>query len=105
MPKLRKSAHEVLERLCKLYPSARQWVGNAAGYAVFSHAGMEIAGGGCGGGAAVNDRARKETFMKMAEVQAGPVPGVSRTRLVQVFETRQAFDNFVSPRALLPQEG
>jgi lipid-binding SYLF domain-containing protein len=64
---------------------------------VFSNFGMKIlvAGGGKGSGVAVNNKSKQETFMKMAEVQAGVGMGVKKFRQVWVFETQQAFDDFV----------
>ena len=69
---VRKMVGETLARLYKIQPGARKAVEGAAGYAVFSNFGMKIflAGGGSGEGLAVNNKTRKETFMKMVEVQA-----------------------------------
>jgi len=61
---VRKSVSDTLERLYKLEPSAKQKIGNTAGYAVFSNFGMKIffAGGVKGSGGAFNNRnARKSS--------------------------------------------
>ncbi len=94
---IRKMARESLSKLYETEPSAKAAVERAAGYAVFSNAGVKIlvAGGGRGRGVAVNNRTRRETFMKMLEVQAGLGIGVKKFRLVWLFETAQAFDQFV----------
>jgi lipid-binding SYLF domain-containing protein len=94
---VRKSAEQTLERLYKVAPAARQNVEGAAGYAVFNNFGMKIffAGGGTGSGVAVNNKTHKEVFMKMIEVQAGLGIGIKKFRLVWVFETQQALDNFI----------
>ena len=94
---IRKMSNQTLARLYKMQPSAKKAVSNAAGYAVFSNFGMKIffAGGGSGKGIAVNNKTKKETFMKMAEVQAGLGLGVKKFRLVWVFENQKDLDKFV----------
>ena len=94
---VRKTAQETLDRLYKVQPQARAAIAKAAGYAVFSNFGMKIlvAGGGKGGGVAVANKSKQETFMKMAEVQAGVGMGIKKFRQVWVFETQAAFDDFV----------
>ena len=94
---IRQVAQATLDQLYAAQPAARQAVKNAAGYAVFSNFGMKILvlGGGTGEGLAVNNRTRRVTFMKMVEVQAGLGMGVKKFKLVWVFETRQAFKQFV----------
>ena len=87
-----------LERLYKAQPHAKDAVERSAGYAVFSNFGMKIlfAGGGQGAGLAVNRKAKKETFMKMVEVQAGLGIGVKKFRLVWVFEKQSDLDAFIN---------
>ena len=55
-----------------------------------------VAGGGSGEGVAVMRSPRTETFMRMAEVQAGLGLGVKKFRLVWVFTTAEAFNGFVN---------
>lgn len=95
---VRKMAASTLERLYRAQPRAKSAVQGAAGYAVFSNFGMKIflAGGGSGKGIAVNNKTKKETFMKMVEIQAGLGMGVKKFRLVWVFETDTAFNSFVN---------
>ena len=95
---VRKMADQTLERLYKVQPNARAAVAKAAGYAVFSNFGMKIffAGGGSGKGIAVNNATKKETFMKMLEVQAGLGMGVKKFRLVWVFQTEEALSSFIN---------
>jgi lipid-binding SYLF domain-containing protein len=94
---IRAMAKRTLERLYFTQPTARGVVERAAGYAVFSNFGMKIfvAGGGSGDGVAVNNKSGAETFMKMAEIQAGLGFGIKEFRVVFVFETEQALDRFV----------
>jgi len=95
---VRKMTSETLNRLYKVQPKAKQAIQNAAGYAVFSNFGMKIlfAGGGSGSGMAVDNKTRNETFMKMVEVQAGLGMGVKKFRVVFVFDTQKALNDFVN---------
>ena len=95
---VRKMANETLARLYKMQPSAKQAVSNASGYAVFSNFGMKIffAGGGSGKGLAVDNKTKKETYMKMVEVQAGLGLGIKKFRLVWVFENQSVLNSFIN---------
>jgi lipid-binding SYLF domain-containing protein len=95
---VRKMARDTLARLYKAQPSAKKVVGGAAGYAVFSNFGMKIfvAGGGSGRGIAISNSTKKETFMKMIEVQAGLGMGIKKFRLVWVFENSKDLDGFIN---------
>lgn len=95
---IRKVRDQSLAELYKVQPSARGHVEQAAGYAVFSNFGVKIlvAGGGSGRGIAVDSKSKKETFMKMAEVQAGLGIGVKNFRLIWVFEKKADLDRFVN---------
>jgi lipid-binding SYLF domain-containing protein len=94
---IRKMSTETLNRLYKVQPSAKEAISKAAGYAVFSNFGMKIfvAGSGSGKGVAMNNKAKKETFMKMIEVQAGLGFGVKKFRLVWVFENETDLKTFI----------
>ncbi len=95
---VRKAAQEALNEVYKLQPAARKAVESAAGYAAFSNFGMKIlvAGGGSGKGIAVNNKTKAATYMKMAEVQAGIGMGVKKFKLVWVFETEKALNEFIN---------
>jgi lipid-binding SYLF domain-containing protein len=95
---VRATTKDTLDRLYRAQPGARQAIANAAGYGAFSNFGMKIlfAGGGTGKGLVVNNRTKKETFMKMVEVQAGLGLGVDKYRLVWVFERAADLDQFVN---------
>src|SRR5262245_33464550 len=95
---IRKTANATLGRLYKAQPSAKQTVERAAGYAVFNNFGMKIlvAGGGSGHGIAVDNKTKKPVYMKMVEIQAGLGFGVKKFSLVWVFDTKEAFDQFVN---------
>ncbi len=95
---IRKTVNETLNRLYKMQPSSKEAIEKAAGYAVFSNFGMKIffAGGGSGKGIAVNNATKKETFMKMLEIQAGLGMGIKKFRLVWVFQTEEALNSFIN---------
>jgi lipid-binding SYLF domain-containing protein len=95
---IRKMAQDTLQRLYNADPKAKSAVESAAGYAVFSNLGVKIlvAGSGNGQGIAVNNKSKKEVFMKMLEVQAGLGMGVKKFRVVFVFENERAFNSFVN---------
>jgi lipid-binding SYLF domain-containing protein len=87
---VRTTSQSILNKLYKVKPSARGAVANAAGYGVF------VAGGGTGHGMVVDKATGKETFMKMAEVQAGLGFGAKTTQVVFVFENQAALRQFVN---------
>ena len=95
---IRKMADDTLERLYKTQPSAEKAIKKAAGYAVFSNFGLKIffAGGGSGKGIAVNNKSKKDTYMKMIEVQAGLGMGVKKFRLIWVFDHESDLDTFIN---------
>lgn len=94
---VRDMARGTLEDLYVRQPEARGFVESAAGYAVFSNFGMKIlvAGGGKGGGIAVERVTQREVFMRMAEIQAGLGFGIKKFRVIWVFQTSDAFRTFV----------
>jgi lipid-binding SYLF domain-containing protein len=95
---VRATANDTLNRLYRAQPGSREAIARAAGYGAFSNFGMKIlfAGGGKGKGLVVNNRTKKDTFMKMVEVQAGLGLGVDKYRLVWVFERTADLDQFVN---------
>jgi len=95
---VRDMANQSLEQLYATNPDAQDAVKNAAGYAVFSDIGFKLlyGGGQKGNGIAINNATKQETFMKMFEVQPGYGLGASKFRLILVFETPDAFNNFVT---------
>lgn len=92
------ASRQTLEALYAQQPSARRAIAESAGYAVFSDMSTKIffAGGGGGKGVAVNRESGQQTFMMMVSVSAGLGMGISKSHLVWVFETPEAFENFVN---------
>ena len=95
---IRKMVNESLAQLYKLQPSAKKAVSKSAGYAVFSNFGTKIfvVGGGAGKGLLKDNKGKKETFMKMVELQTGIGLGVKKFRLVWVFENHKDVSEFVT---------
>jgi lipid-binding SYLF domain-containing protein len=95
---VRDMANKTLSQLYSKYPAAKDAVGTAAGYAVFSDFGFKVIwlGGAGGSGLAVNNATKQETYMKMAEFQPGLGLGAAKFRLVFIFETLEAFNSFVT---------
>jgi len=95
---IREMARDTLQRLYEASPKAKPAVKAAAGYAVFSNLGIKIlvAGSGNGKGIAVDNKTKREIFMKMLEVQAGLGMGVKKFSVIFVFDNRKAFDSFVN---------
>lgn len=94
---VQKVSRETLAQLYKAQPSAKKAIANAAGYATFSNFGMKIflAGTGTGSGMAVDSKTKKVTYMKMVEVQAGLGIGVKKFRVIFVFDTQKALNDFI----------
>ena len=95
---IRKMAQDTLQTLYKADPKAKSAIEKAAGYAVFSNLGVKIlvAGSGNGKGIAVDNKSKKETFMKMLELQAGLGMGVKKFPVIFVFDNEKAFNSFVN---------
>jgi lipid-binding SYLF domain-containing protein len=95
---IRTNTQKILQRLYKAQPAAKAAVQQAAGYAVFSNTGVKIlmAGSGKGEGVAINNKTRKETFMKMVELQAGLGFGVKKFSVIFVFDNDNALNSFIN---------
>lgn len=95
---LRNMTKTTLAELYRQQPTAQGVIKRAAGYAVFSNFGTKlgVAGTGKGKGLAVNNKTGRETFMKALEIQAGLGFGIKKYRLIWVFESQGAFDNFIT---------
>ena len=94
---IRNMAQATLQKLYKAEPKSKAVVKHSFGYAVFSDLGVKILFGGTGNGKgiAVNNKSKRETFMKMLEIQAGLGMGVDKFRVVFIFDNERAFNSFV----------
>ncbi|MFK7863611.1 MAG: YSC84-related protein [Pseudohongiellaceae bacterium] len=88
---------EVLAELYRIKPDTRAQLSNAAGYAVFSNANVNIifASFGGGFGVAKNNQTGQDTYMRMGEVGIGLGAGVKDFRAVFVFHNESALDRFM----------
>ncbi len=95
---VRTNTQKILQRLYKAQPAAKSAVAQSAGYAVFSNTGVKIllAGSGKGEGMAIDNQTKKETFMKMVELQAGLGFGVKKFSVIFVFDNSKALDSFIN---------
>jgi len=95
---IRKEAQTTLTKLYSIHPGAKSTIQKAAGYAAFDNFGMNlfVLSTARGKGIAVANKGKKETFMKMLSAGAGLGLGVKDFRIVFVFETPQALDNFMN---------
>ena len=95
--KTRKMAASTLEDLYKLQPTSKEFIRNAAGYAVLNNMGTNLflLSTARGAGLAVNSNAKQDTFMKMISAGAGLGMGIKNYRVVFAFETQPALTRFL----------
>jgi len=95
--KTRKMAAQTMQDLYKLEPTAEGAIQKAAGYAIFNNMGTNILllSTARGSGIAVNSKTKQETFMKMISAGAGLGIGVKDYRVVFVFGTEKALNQFL----------
>lgn len=88
---------EVLTELYKTKPQARRQVAQSAGYAVFSNVGVNVVLFSAGGGSGVahDNGSGTDIFMNMASAGVGIGLGVKDFRAVFIFDTRNAFSDFI----------
>ena len=79
-------------------PELRKRVEAAAGYAVFTNVNIKVLllGTGHGYGLAVDQGTKRQTYMRMLQVGAGPGLGLSDLRLLFVFGNTSAFESFLT---------
>jgi lipid-binding SYLF domain-containing protein len=94
---VREMSQDAMAKLAEVAPNSARAISRAAGYAVFSTFGIKLffAGGTTGKGMVVNNRTKRQTFMKMVQVQGGFGLGVNQNRLIFVFTTEQALRSFI----------
>ncbi len=95
---IREIAHKTVAQIIKEYPEARAMLEKASGYAVFSDFGYKLLfmGSALGKGVAIDNTTKQATFMKVFETQAGVGLGAHKFRVLFIFESRYAFDEFVN---------
>ena len=92
-----KMAASVLQDLYKIKPDVRTQVRDAAGYAVFSNANVNIIFFSASGGYGVvrDNGTTHKTYMKMAEAGVGLGLGVKDFRAVFVFHDKKTLNRFI----------
>ena len=93
---LRKLRDDALADFYETKPGIKAEVEGAVGYAVFdgSQVNLVLFVGGLGGGILVDNKTKKETFMKMTRVGTGPGVGYKAFRQMMVFKDRSLFETF-----------
>ena len=88
---------DVLKDVYSKNPEARGVIYSSKGYGVFSNANINIifVAGGTGFGVVKDNRTGEETYMNMAEAGIGLGLGAKDYRLVMVFHTDKALDQFL----------
>jgi len=91
-------ARETLSQLYQEYPEAKSKVNRAAGYAIFSDFGYKymFMGSATGQGIAFSQATKRDTYMKMVELQPGYGFGIQKFKNIFLFDTQDAFDTFVN---------
>jgi len=94
---VRKQRAEMLAELYKGNPQLKKVIAGAAGYATFSQVNVNLLllSTANGYGVVVDNKARKETFMRMASLGGGIGAGVKDVRLIFVFHDPQVMKQFV----------
>ncbi len=88
---------DTVDRLYREKPDTRSQITNAAGYATFSNANLNIVfiAAGTGYGVVNNNLNGEKTYMNMAEGGVGLGIGAKDYRIVMVFHTPEAMRNFI----------
>jgi len=94
----RNMANTTLQQLYAKNPDTQWAVKQSAGYAVFSDVGFKVLfmGGANGEGVAINNSDNKTYYMKMVELQPGLGLGAAKFRVIFLFDTNKAFNDFVT---------
>lgn len=89
---------DALDHLFRIKPDTRAQLQAAPGYAVFSNANINVifVAAGTGYGVVKNNRTGKFTYMNMAEGGIGLGLGVKDYRIVIVFHSEKALNDFVT---------
>ena len=94
--KIDKAAAQTLSDLYKLQPGAKAAISGAAGYAVFKSFGTNLLIVSTASGAGVATSKSQKTYMKMISAGGGLGVGVKDFRVIFVFATDDAFNNFLN---------
>lgn len=89
--------NQVLSDLYKVKPDVKAQINSAEGYAVFRNANINLIFASIGGGHGIvrDNKSGTNTFMKMGEAGVGLGIGAKDFRVIFVFHSRAALDQFV----------
>ena len=95
--KINEMEQETMQRLYNEAPDTKEKVKNAAGYAAFSNANVNLifASAGGGFGVVVDNATGKRTYMKMAMGGVGLGLGVKDYRVVMIFKDKDTLEDFI----------
>lgn len=95
---IRKMRSETLQELYELNPDAKEDVMNSEAVAVFSSLGLNLflVSTARGGGIVRETKTGKETFMRMFSAGGGFGMGVKDFRVIFVFHSKNAYENFLT---------
>jgi lipid-binding SYLF domain-containing protein len=95
---IREMRNDVLKDLYEEKPAAKQEVQDSKAVAAFSSLGINLllVSTARGGGIVRETKTGKETFMRMFSVGGGFGLGVKDFRVVFIFHTQTAYDNFIN---------
>ena len=96
--KLDKMSVEVIERVCKKYPAARERLENCYAYATLSNSSIKYGFWGTdhGRGVAVNKITGEKIYVKMREVTVGLNFGAKEYDLLFIIDDETAWQRFIS---------
>lgn len=94
---IRRQSDEMLTELYKVNPELRRVISQAAGYATFSQVSVNLLllATANGYGVLVDNRARAETFMRVASLGGGVGAGVKDVRVIFIFHDPKVMKRFV----------
>jgi lipid-binding SYLF domain-containing protein len=94
---IRKQRDELLAELYKSKPEMKQAIADAAGYATFSQVNVNLLllATANGYGVVVDNKSKKETFMRMGSLGGGVGAGVKDVQVIFVFHDAKVMKQFV----------
>ena len=95
---INKRSSEVLQRLYKVRPGAKEAISKAYGYAVFTNLGINLVfiSAAGGNGLAHNNKTGKDVYMKMVSGGVGLGLGIKDFRGIFVFDNQKVFEQFIN---------
>jgi len=94
---VRKESEDLLKAMIAKKPELKQKIAKAVGYATFSSVNVNLLllATSNGYGLAVDNKTKKETFMRVASIGGGVGAGIKDLKLLFIFNNRDAMTRFV----------